>query len=110
MYNIPTGNYPITISNNVCTKEFNITLQADTLCNIYIPNVFHSPQDNFIMYSEEDTPYWLRIFDRWGNLVLDRHCVTNLSGWDGANHQPGVYAYVIYYFDKVFYGDITLIK
>lgn len=94
---------------------------------IYIPTVF-SPNgddinDKFFISGRPNLigVGYMRIYDRWGNLVFDRSNLTPgnaLDGWDGTYKEqpmlPGVYVYVaeLIYEDieEVITGDITIIR
>ncbi|MBP6679656.1 MAG: gliding motility-associated C-terminal domain-containing protein, partial [Saprospiraceae bacterium] len=94
---------------------------------IFIPNVFSPNGDNvndvFTIYSGSDLVIANSkgtIYDRWGNLVYSSNALP--FTWDGFFNgdimMPGVYAYVITVsymvngqeFEKVFSGDVTLIR
>jgi gliding motility-associated-like protein len=95
---------------------------------IYIPNVF-SPNDdgnndNFFISGKRNLTHinYLRIYDRWGNLVFENIDLTpgvETEGWDGSFNGemmlPGVYVYLaeLLYedgFEEIVTGDITIIR
>jgi len=98
--------------------------------NLYIPNVFMPPSgfENSTFYASIQPEqlrriHSLRIFDRWGNLMLedfDYNPNEVSEGWNGLSPTrgeapPGVY---VYQFDiefvdghrEVFAGDVTLVR
>ncbi|MEP7194911.1 MAG: gliding motility-associated C-terminal domain-containing protein [Saprospiraceae bacterium] len=116
-------------------KDENGCLASDTLNirinkksgEIYFPNVFSPNGDNINDFfypngSDQVEIQWLKIYDRWGNLVFkkDRPQINNPSdGWDGKFKglllDPAVYSYVcsVSYPDKkknILFGDITLLR
>lgn len=113
--NLIEGLYSITISNEWCSKDFLIELQAEKLCTWYIPNVINPLSNNniFVLFTKGQSEYFLEIYDRWGNLLHSQEHQTNLTGWNGYYNgqlvQPGVYVYVIKCLDKIFQGDLTII-
>ena len=111
------------------TQQVEVLLSDN--CNvdaeIFIPNVFSPNGDNvndiFTIYSGSDLVIANSkgtIYDRWGNLVYSSNALP--FTWDGFFNgdimMPGVYAYVIIVnymvngqeFEKVFSGDVTLIR
>ena len=95
--------------------------------NIFVPNVFSPTSSNgnerFTLFSKDNLPVnWLRIYDRWGELVFEnRGFMTNdpASGWDGnfrgSTLSPAVFVFIA----EVEYepgrlvrlqGDITLLR
>lgn len=118
-YDLPAGQYKIKISNSVCIDTFNVDVDTGKLCKWYIPNAF-SPNgdgtnDVFMMFAPASVPYQLSIFDRWGDLIFQRECVANQSGWDGMSADyryciTGVYVWKIECLGDTFFGDLTLIR
>lgn len=117
--NLKLGFNRITVSNGVCTKDFDFYFSPSTLCEYYIPNVINSSSNNnniFMLYTKKDVQYELCIFDRWGGMVWEGICISNMSGWKGVQYGTeksvgqGVYTYVIHCLDKTLYGDITVLK
>lgn len=113
-----------------CPASATMRLLVKKQYNMYIPNVFMPPGgfDNSTFYAsiypeQLKRVHSMRIFDRWGNLVLEDldYSPNEVSeGWDGrsAGHgeaPPGVY---VYQFDiefvdghrQVFSGDVTLVR
>ena len=95
--------------------------------NIYVPNVFNPESstfnERFTLFSKENLPVnWLRIYDRWGNLVFEnRGFFTNerAAGWDGYWNgelvPPAVFVFIaeVEYEPgrKVFLkGDVTVVR
>ena len=111
------------------------TLAPEEVCNpvqvnrnIYVPNVFSPNNDgvNDVLVIFADPEFVripsLEIFDRWGELVVEKHDIVPGSvdsGWDGsfADRQldPGVFVWKmeIEYSDGIsetLYGDVTLVR
>ncbi len=117
---------------NGCQGSDDVAVEIDRNRNVYIPNVF-SPNgdgtnDFFGVYAGlgvSDVNF-MRVFDRWGNLVysVDKFTPTNSvnkgNGWDGtfkgSPMDVGVYVYIISvgFIDNIqpilYRGDITLVK
>lgn len=124
--------YTIVITDeNGCTATDEILVQVDNQRNVYIPNIF-SPNndgrnDKFRVYTGQgvEKMNFMRIFDRWGNVLLELdEFLPSLSdadaaGWDGKvdgiKVTPGVYVYLIevQFIDGrtlLYRGDITVIR
>jgi len=111
-----------------CTARDSVLIQINPNREIYIPNVF-SPNndginDRFGLYGSSALQeiVFLRIFDRWGNLVYEQEGIPSGEsslGWDGrfngSRAEQGVYVYLfkVLYANtetEIFTGDITLLK
>ncbi len=111
-----------------CTASDSMRLTVIVPRIIYIPNVFSPNGDNVNDYfnisgrKNLTNINFLRIYDRWGNLVFEKADLTpgiDQEGWDGTFKgemmQPGVYVYLaeLAYedgFEEVVTGDVTIIK
>lgn len=118
--------YTVTVTDPMgCTATARIQVILEP--NIYVPNVISAASqqgnDRFTLFSKEPQPInWLRIYDRWGNLVFERtHIVTNdvSEGWDGTFQgqalNPGVFVFVaeVEYAPGrklVFKGDVSVLR
>jgi len=130
VYNAIPTLYTWTVTDiNGCTGSASILVDVNYDRDVFIPNVF-SPNndgrnDDFKIYTGLGVTAinYLRIFDRWGNLVHQEQDLipsTNGAGkWDGTFNgealNPGVFIYVaeISFIDKTiltYKGDITLVK
>ena len=120
----------ITDANNCTyvlqTHIFVITDTTET-DELYVPNVF-SPNgdginDYWTMFTKQGDAliHKLVIFDRWGNLVFEKHdfVLNSTLGWDGTFRgkpmSPGVFAYTATLTlgngkDVTVKGDITLVR
>lgn len=120
-YNLSGGIYQRTISNSVCSEEFELNLIDSSACQIYAPNVF-SPNDDgwndvWFIGCDKDLNYDLSIYDRWGSLVHYGSYTTNQTGWDGTMNgehaESAVYTYRAILHSKpdaiIMIGDITLL-
>lgn len=88
--------------------------------NVYAPNVIRPASsegnDRFTLFTREQIPMRrLVVFDRWGELVFERHDIfTNdpSQGWDGSFNgketPPGVYAFVAEV--EVQPGQVTVVR
>jgi hypothetical protein len=97
--------FTVTVTDSEgCTATDRVQLVIQP--NIFAPNIIY-PADNegndrFILFSKDPVPInWLRIYDRWGNLVFEtKNAMTNerSSGWDGTvrnkDANPGVFIFV----------------
>jgi gliding motility-associated-like protein len=93
-------------SSNGCILRDNLTVLVEKRLRIFAPNVFSPNGDNqndyFQLYyaQEVERINYLRIFNRWGELVFEVENPSNdeTSGWDGSHKgQPapvGVYVFV----------------
>ena len=115
----------ITITELLPEEECSI----DTISrNVFIPNVFSPNGDNrndyfYISASQEEVEIrFMRIYDRWGDLLLEKNNVLPndpLQGWDGRWNgtvvNPGVYVWSVElnYPDglvELLVGNVTLIR
>ena len=114
---------------NGCTGTASIMVNVDYNRDVFVPNTF-SPNndgrnDEFSIFTGLGVTSinYLRIYDRWGNLVHDQGSImpspTGAGQWDGTYDgkrlNPGVYVYIaeISFVDGEtlrFTGDITLIR
>lgn len=114
-----------------CSATGSIRINIDPNRNVYIPNIFRPGNpaginDHFnpvVGLGVEGINY-MRIFDRWGNLMYERNKFypdnNNFAeGWDGKYRgdyvNPGVYVYVIEvkFLDKrvlLYRGDVTVYR
>lgn len=113
-----------------CPASASLRVQVRKEYNLYIPNVFMPPNgfDNSTFYASVSAEqlkqvHSLRIFDRWGNLVLedfDYQPNEVSEGWDGKvptgrEAPPGVYVYQLDMefvdgYRQIFSGDVTLVR
>jgi gliding motility-associated-like protein len=119
------GTYLLTATNTCDTTSYQVIVTTENCCEIYIPNAFSPNADGINDQFRPESRaascnlisgWSLRVYDRWGGEVF----ATNLfgTGWDGRRNgealDPGVYAYVLEYFDglnqREVYGDITLLR
>jgi hypothetical protein len=109
------GLHTITISNSVCSKDYTVDLQPQQLCRYYAPNALSANgdglNDTFVFFTETELPYDLQIYTRWGGLLFEGPCLTNLYGWtpDPAV-QPGVYVWVVRCLGAVYTGTVTVLR
>lgn len=86
--------------------------------DVDIPNVFTPNGDGYndafrVTYNGEST-FRMDIVDRWGRTLAEG--ITNpTTGWDGRTAEgdeasAGVYYYVIYIGDRLYKGDLTLLR
>ena len=112
---------------NGCTASDSLTVKLIHCDKVYIPNAFSPNGDNlndvFTAYGSECAKgiKYMRIFNRWGNLVYEVENATLGSaaqGWDGMYQgkslSMGVYVYVIEIeygngTTEVFSGDVSLV-
>jgi len=115
---------------NGCEATASITVDVDYARDVYIPNIF-SPNDDgrndhFSVFTGLGVVSinYIRIYDRWGNLVHNEENLTpNPAGagdWDGYYKgdplNPGVFAYLVSvtFIDDnttlVYKGDVTIVK
>lgn len=115
MHDLGVGIYILEISNTLCSNTFEIRLRIDSICQLFIPNVF-SPNwdginDVFFISTDIDFPYALYIYSRWGELIHFGKYISNQTGWNpGDKFQDGVYAYRILLNEKIFTGDVTILR
>lgn len=116
-FGIGPGEYSFELSNSVCSESITIHVPDDYICSVYTPNIFKPDLDGqndvWFIGADKDMDYELWVYDRWGGLVFHGDCVLNQTGWDGDGAQEGVYVFKAIIKDlnqKLFYGDITLIR
>ncbi|MDF1694532.1 MAG: gliding motility-associated C-terminal domain-containing protein [Saprospiraceae bacterium] len=128
---IPPGNttYTITVvDENGCTASDEILLLVNTIREVYFPNVFSPNGDDtndfFNIFGGPGVEgiEFLKIYDRWGNLMYDGQPTINdrFQGWDGFFNgkpvNPGVYAWMadIRFIDDGtiinYSGDVTVVR
>lgn len=116
---------------NGCSATGTITVNIDPNRNVYIPNVFlpgnpRGLNDHFNpnVGRGVETINFMRVFDRWGNLMYERNNFYPnnndfAEGWDGKYDgkfvNPGVFVYVIEvkFLDGrvlLYRGDVTVIR
>jgi gliding motility-associated-like protein len=122
------GLYSISVSNFCGTASSSVYLEVESCREVYIPNAFSPNDDGFNDYfffqdaGDVVTIHYLRIFDRWGNLVYERtEFPTNdpRLGWDGRFRGQKMNAGVFLWTSELsfrngerraFHGDLTLVR
>jgi CHU_C Type IX secretion signal domain len=120
--------YTLAVTDTLgCSDTDTITLRLQKLTRAYAPNAISPESENNQIFSIWAGPEvliinYLRIYDRWGELMFDRgqHAPNDPSaGWDGRFRneivQPGVYVYA---FEIVLLdgrieqvsGDVTVLR
>ncbi|HET6992155.1 MAG TPA: T9SS type B sorting domain-containing protein, partial [Bacteroidia bacterium] len=98
------GTYWVQVNNGNCVMTDTIEVTgAPGEGVLFVPNSFtpngNSTNDRFTAYGDGITSYRMRIFDRWGMLLLDTSDMN--AGWDGKFKgqyvQEDTYVYVIDY-------------
>ena len=122
-----SGNVFVTvIDEHGCEATDALKLTVTISRNVYIPTVFSPNGDNIndiflIRGAILERIEYLRIFDRWGNVVYDQPPVVagGAEGWDGTFKgkplNPGVYVYTALLihrdgFEEAVIGDVTLVR
>ncbi len=120
--------YEVTVvTHDGCETSDEVLLRVEKERNIYIPNAF-TPNDDgtndfFTVYPGQgvEEVQLMRIYDRWGNNVFERHNFDPTDeqlGWDGnfrgKHMNPGVFVYYVeVLFEdgvvKLYKGDVTLL-
>jgi len=112
-----------------CSAFGEIRISVEKPRAVYIPNAFSpngdASNENFTIYANQDEVVqvnFLRVFDRWGELVFQNKDFSpndERIGWDGSFKgdfvQPGVFVYVaeVLFADGVvilYKGDLTVVK
>ena len=110
-----TSTYTLTLTDaGGCTISDDITILVDRNRPIFVPNAF-SPNgdgvnDNFTLYASMsvDQIVQMKIFDRWGNLLIERQDIQPNNpniGWDGQFRNKPLNPGVFTYFFEVLYMD-----
>ncbi len=114
--------YNVTLNNHGCT--YNDAIEIGILCELYIPNAFSPNRDGindiFIPFGTEVTHVYMRIYNRWGQLVYsgssDNKSYKGWNGYIGSDEASvGVYAFIISATfinneTKEYKGNVTLIR
>lgn len=124
------GRYPITLVasyDNICYDSLTKYVVVEE-CNVYIPNAFSPNNDGindfFTLYGSPtlEKIEFLRIFDRWGNMVFENTDFDDNveeQGWDGwFDGKPANSDVYVYYAEvrfiggiiKTYKGDVTLLQ
>lgn len=87
--------------------------QIENIPNVFTPTGRDGFNDFFTVDYTGDQPYSLTIYDRWGRAVFSTN--TPNPGWDGTDASggdaaAGVYFYVAKIGDRVFEGNVTLLR
>jgi gliding motility-associated-like protein len=123
------GTYTLRVTTEIANCTFWDSLSVDvvtcTECPVYVPNAF-SPNDdgeNDSFAASAGCPflnYYLRVFDRWGNLVFETRDPD--EDWQGTFRSkalsPGVFVWLLDYDTELLgeplhrrrQGDVTLVK
>lgn len=110
-----TSTYTLTLTDaGGCTISDDITIIVDRNRPVFVPNAF-SPNgdgvnDNFTLYASMsvDQIVQMKIFDRWGNLLIERQDIQPNNpniGWDGQFRNKPLNPGVFTYFFEVLYMD-----
>ena len=121
--------YAIEVTDiNGCKARDEINIQVKLKKNVWWPNIFtpneDGENDGFTIYGDKglDKIEWLRIYDRWGELVFETHNIDPneyLLGWDGTfkgkDVVPGVYVFItnVKFIDGsngLYKGDVTVLR
>jgi len=117
----------ISVSASGCKVQQTISLnitEEDCPCQLYLPNIFKPTSSNienstFGAFSNcSFNAYYIKIFDRWGNLVF--HTLDPSQRWvgdfQGGDAPQGVYVYLLRYRlpqdkeTKELFGSVTLLR
>jgi len=106
-----SGSYKVTqyLSNRFgCTSSFERDVRVDLGFKVYIPSAFTPNNDDnndyFRAYGEDISDFYIRVYNRWGQLIYQSWDITN--GWDGTSMVDGAvvpggaYLYLIRLRDK----------
>jgi hypothetical protein len=107
------GYYEMIVGGDECLDTLKINILPQHICTYFVPNVFNPTSqynNEFKLFTQTDLPYNLKIFDRWGDLVFNQDCVSNVNGWNGDRCKPSVYTYLITYQGQQIAGDVTLLR
>jgi hypothetical protein len=128
------SNYQVlVVDENGCEATDEINIEVKALRNVYIPNTFNpsadAPNNKFMLLTGQGVEQlnYLRIFDRWGNLMYELENVpapTSIDmGWDGrrgngaiSEVEQGTYVYIaeVQFLDNgntvKYSGSLTLVR
>jgi hypothetical protein len=117
-----SGTYRVVLqatSQFYCTDAIEKTVKVIPF-NFYIPNAFRPESDipenrvfQPILNAVDRNSYQFRIFNRLGSIIFETRNPD--AGWNGTNSEPGVYAWIIQYFDIQGYehmqkGNVMLVR
>ncbi len=121
------GMYIVTVKDNngcIISDTINIKEQADALpVDLFMPNAFTPNDDNLnetypgSKYADPGSPYLLRLYNRWGELIFES--TSPLNEWNGRIKNEmapqDVYVYYVKYVgcdnvERWFRGTFTLLR
>ena len=104
--------YTLTVTDE-CPRSASISVYVDSGCQLEIPNVFtpnnDGQNDAFVINGIMNIRHTLRIYNRWGQVLLETNNYTN--NWRGSDLPDGTYYYEVFTPEdgRYYTGALTLL-
>ena len=108
------GVYVVKIYNRCFQVSDTISVSVKDCSSLFIPNIFTPNNDGvndfFHIITEDNRLINLKIFNRWGNLLLDKENYT--GNWNAENIPDGLYYYTIidHQYQKDYKGWVQVLR
>ncbi len=109
---LTNGTYSLTVTDE-CPRSASISMYVDSGCELEIPNVFTPNNDGyndaFVINGIMNIKHTLRIYNRWGQVLLETDNYRN--NWRGSDLSDGTYFYELYTPEdgRYYTGSLTLL-
>ena len=109
-----SGQYTLNVADE-CPRTATATVEVISGCSLVIPNVF-SPNsdglnDRWIIEGIEGVEHTVRVYNRWGRIVLETSDYNN--DWDGNGASDGTYFYEVRSMEpelRTYTGTLTILR
>ena len=109
---LTNGTYSLIVTDE-CPRSASITVNVDSGCELEIPNVFTPNNDGhndaFVINGIRNIKHTLRIYNRWGQVLLETD--NYMNNWRGSDLSDGTYFYEVYTPEdgRYYTGSLTLL-
>ena len=107
------GSFSVEVTDE-CGHSTTASIELSVICDIQIPNVFTPDGDGYNEYFEiegiEYTTNYVRIYNRWGQMVFETRNYRN--NWNGRGVSEGTYYYEVLVdgHDEPYTGHLTILR